>query len=99
MDGTAFAPLLGLAPGGVCLAGRSPDRWWALTPPFHPCSPRGERYVSVALSVGSPPLGVTQHPARRSPDFPLRRRGGAATRPARDPGIIAIWRQGDTETR
>ena len=29
-----------------------------------------ERYVSVALSVGLPLLGVTQHPARRSPDFP-----------------------------
>ena len=34
----AIAPLLGLAPGGVC---RAPRRWprgrWALTPPFHPC--------------------------------------------------------------
>jgi hypothetical protein len=29
------------------------------------------RYVSVALSIGSPLLGVTQHPARRSSDFPL----------------------------
>ncbi len=29
-----------------------------------------ERYVSVALSVGLPLLGVTQHPARQSPDFP-----------------------------
>jgi len=28
------------------------------------------RYVSVALSVGSPLLGVTQHPARWSSDFP-----------------------------
>ena len=33
----------------------------------------GRRYVSVALSLGSPPLGVTQHPALRSPDFPRRR--------------------------
>ncbi len=31
------ALLFGLAPGGVCLAGRSPGRRWALTPPFHPC--------------------------------------------------------------
>src|SRR5438034_11548461 len=30
------ALLLGLAPDGVCLAGRSPCRRWALTPPFHP---------------------------------------------------------------
>src|SRR5438874_3791745 len=28
--------LFGLAPGGVYLAGRSPGRRWALTPPFHP---------------------------------------------------------------
>ena len=32
----------------------------------------GGRYVSVALSVGSPLLGVTQHPARWSSDFPPR---------------------------
>ncbi len=29
------------------------------------------RYISVALSLESPPLGVTQHPALRSSDFPL----------------------------
>ena len=33
------ALLFGLAPGGVCLAGRSPGRRWALTPPFHPYRP------------------------------------------------------------
>jgi len=43
------------------------------------------RYVSVALSRGSPPLGITQHPALRSPDFP-RRRSAATARPA--PGHI-----------
>ncbi len=26
---------------------------------------------SVALSLGSPPVGITDHPALRSPDFPL----------------------------
>jgi len=39
--------------------------------------------VSVALSLGSPPLGVTQHPALRSPDFPpanAHRRPPAAAR-------------------
>src|SRR5258708_14637562 len=30
------ALLFGLAPGGVCLADRSPGRRWALAPPFHP---------------------------------------------------------------
>jgi len=32
-----FVPLFGLAPDGVCPADWSPSRWWALTPPFHPC--------------------------------------------------------------
>jgi hypothetical protein len=35
----ASALLFGLAPDGVCLAGRSPGRRWALTPPFHPYRP------------------------------------------------------------
>ena len=34
------------------------------------------RYVSVALSVGSRRPGVTWHPARWSPDFPLPARDG-----------------------
>ena len=43
--------------------------WWSLTPPFHPyLSPGG--LFSVALSRGSPRVGVTHHPALRSPDFP-----------------------------
>ena len=33
----------------------------------------------MALSVGSPPLGVTQHPALWSPDFPPARSRGPAT--------------------
>ena len=45
--------------------------WCAFTAPFHlytagwRCS-----LLSVALSIASPLLGVTQHPALRSPDFP-----------------------------
>ena len=45
--------------------------WCAFTAPFHLynvlkcCS-----LLSVALSIASPLLGVTQHPALRSPDFP-----------------------------
>jgi len=69
-------PLLGLAPGGVCLAGpvaRAAGELllhlftltgsWLLATSFR-------RYVSVALSVGSPRLGVTQHRALWSSDFP-----------------------------
>ena len=54
--------------------------WCALTAPFHPClCPAGRTIggvVSVALSVASRRLGVTQHPALWSPDFPPRCRGG-----------------------
>ncbi len=32
--------------------------------------PVTRRYLSVALALGSPPLGVTQHPALWSSDFP-----------------------------
>ena len=89
--GAAARPsLFDLAPGGVYLAGRSPDRRWALAPPFHRCRDRfptkqasrgplskGRGCVlSVALSFGSPRLGVTQRPALWSPDFPQ-----AASRP------------------
>ena len=68
--GRPCVPLFGLAPDGVCPASQSPDCRWALTPPFHPYSPEDERYVSVALSVELPRLGVTQRPARWSSDFP-----------------------------
>ena len=36
-----------------------------------PPLPQKRRYLSVALSLRSPSLGVTQHPALRSSDFPL----------------------------
>ena len=50
--------------------------WCAFTAPFHLYSPQllyKSRYcslLSVALSITSPLLGVTQHPALWSPDFP-----------------------------
>ena len=75
------APRFGLAPGGVYPAGLSPDRWCALTAPFHRCRRRlraGGCVVSVALSLGLPPLAVNQHPAMRCPDFPR----AARVRPA-----------------
>ena len=39
------------------------------------------RYVSVALSVGLPLLGITQHPAQWSSDFPL-------AQSQRSPGLL-----------
>ena len=70
----AVRSLFDLAPGGVCLAGRSPGRWCALTAPFHPYRWRLDGasggLFSVALSCGSPRLAVSQHPALWRPDFP-----------------------------
>ena len=38
---------------------------------FPPLPSKAGRYISVALSLESPPLAVNQHPALRSSDFPL----------------------------
>ena len=43
--------LLGLAPGGVCLAAASPRRRCALTAPFHPCLCTHSREVSAIGGV------------------------------------------------
>ena len=66
-----------------------PGCWWSLTPPFHPYPvPRTARggLLSVALSRGSPRVGVTHHPARWSPDFPRRAR--QPPYPPRSPGRL-----------
>ncbi len=48
-----------------------PSGWWALTPPFHPYpSVRRGGLFSVALSLGSPPVAVSDLPALWCPDFP-----------------------------
>ncbi len=66
--------LFGLAPGGVYLAVACCHRRGALLP--HPFTLTCRRIadigglLSVALSVGSRPPGVTWHPALWSPDFP-----------------------------
>ena len=71
-----LASLHGVAPGGVYRTGELPGRQWALTPLFHPCRagpPRKRaawRYISVALSLESPPPGTARRPAVWSPDFP-----------------------------
>src|SRR3954465_11876664 len=92
--------LLGLAPGGVCLAAASPRRRCALTAPFHLCLfaahvwLRHRPCISVALSRGFPRVGVTHRLALWCPDFP---RGvfspPAAVRPAQR------WYRGDVAWR
>jgi len=72
-------------PAGHPAAGALLPHRFTLTLPSRKFREEG-RSVSVALSVASPRLGVTQHPARWSSDFPLPfQRMRAAARP---PGLI-----------
>ena len=48
----------------------SPAERCALTAPFHPYPDKPGGLLSVALSVASPRLAVSEHAARRSSDFP-----------------------------
>jgi hypothetical protein len=90
IEGRAVLTLLGLAPGGACRAARVtpgagallPHRFTLTCAPGEPGAIGG--LLSVALSCGSPRLGVTQHRALRSPDVPRNRScRSAATRPTR----------------
>ena len=84
-----LVPLLGLAPDGVCLASDvttgavSSDLAVSPLPPL-----REGRYVSVALSVGSPRPAVSGHPARWSSDFPPSFLGTSPWEGRRSPGYL-----------
>ncbi len=69
--------------------------WCALTAPFHPYPARRRGgLLSVALSVGLPPLAVSQHPALRSPDFPPRRPACAVAEAIiSSPSMPPLWRR------
>ena len=58
----------------------------ALTAPFHPCSPalrrRTSGLLSVALSLGSPPPGVTRLRASEEPGLSSAARLGRRRRPS-----------------
>src|SRR5947208_4337589 len=84
----ASSSLLGLAPGGVCLAGVSPRRRCALTAPFHPC--RRRRHVRLRrlggvflwhFPAGFPGSDLPTTLALRCPDFP---RGPVVSPASRD---------------
>ena len=92
-NGRVTLPLLGLAPDGVYRSIRvAPDAGALLPHRFTlTCAPAEAIAIggllSVALSCGSPRLGVTQHPALRSPDVPRTdHRTRVRTRP---PGRLA----------
>ena len=87
--GRAVLPLLGLAPGGACRATRVTPGAGALLPHRFTlaCAPVARAIgglLSVALSCGSPRLGVTQHRALWSPDVPRTSHAGP-----RPPGQLA----------
>jgi len=69
-------PLHGLAPDGVCLASPVTRGTGELLPRLFTLTPRQARggMFSVALSLGSPPVAVSDHPALWSSDFPPARR-------------------------
>ncbi len=81
------ASLFGLAPDGVYLAGRSPGRRWALTPPFHrrPCPHQAGRrlcpFCGTLLRVA--PTGCYPAPCSVEPGLSSSgARPPAAVRPA-----------------
>ena len=69
MRATSLMPYLGLAPGGVYTAQLVTQLTVSSYLAFSSL-PQKWRFFSVALSLGSLPLGVTQHPALWSSDFP-----------------------------
>jgi hypothetical protein len=89
-SGRAVLSLLGLAPGGACLATTVTRRAGELLPhrfTLTHAAPRdagGRSALCCAFRV-SPRLGVTQHPALWSPDFPHAHR---ERRDARPPGRL-----------
>ena len=60
----------GLASSGVYMASPVTRRSVGSYPAFPPLL-ENQRYISVALSLESPPPDVIRHPALWSPDFPL----------------------------
>ena len=97
-QGTAGSPL-DLAPGGVyraaavtCGAGGLLHHRFTLTP-----ARRGGGLFSVALSRGSPRVGVTDHPALWSPDLP-HRACARRDRPADSP-VLRIRREHRASSR
>ncbi len=68
---------------GLAMRPLSPAARWALTPPFHPYLPRSEGgLLSVALSLGSPPVGVTHRHVVVEPGLSSTPEDAATARPS-----------------
>jgi hypothetical protein len=99
-NGRVTLPLLGLAPDGVYQATRVAPNAGALLPHRFTLTCASRTCVrnaigglfSVALSCGSPRLGVTQHPALWSPDVPRTDHHSCERVRTRPPGRLATTR-------
>ena len=88
-NGDACRSYLVLLPVGFSLPPPLPAARCALTAPFHPCRPPGiprrtGGVLSVALSLGSPPPGITRHRTSVEP-------GLSSPRLAAESGHPAVW--------
>ena len=70
MTGSHIRFLFGLASDGVYMAFSVTRETVVSYTAFPPLPGKTWRYLSVALSLESPPPDVIRHPALRSPDFP-----------------------------
>ena len=74
---------------------RSPGPRWALTPPFHPCPSLYSRarggLLSVALSLGSLPAGVTRRLVAVEPGLSSPILAEGSDRPAVWPALEMGW--------
>ena len=87
----ATVSLLGLAPGGVYLARQVTSPAGELLPHRFTLTTSPRLYgglLSAALSLTLRPVGVTDHPALWSPDFPLASR--ASDRPLRFESLFIL---------
>ena len=76
-----------LLQAGLAMPSLSPGPRWALTPPFHPYRPRtGGGLLSVALSLGSLPVGVTHRLVTVEPGLSSASEDDATARPS-GPGV------------
>src|SRR5208283_1373072 len=84
-----------LLPVGFTLPSLLPERRCALTSPFHPYPGRTRRrYVSVALSLGSPPPAVSRHRISVEPGLSSRGFPPAAVQPSGTPSLLPALRRG-----
>src|SRR3954447_20576055 len=103
---TACRSYLVLLPVGFALPPPLPAARCALTAPFHPCRPyrpmglspggvpsedRAWRCVSVALSLESPPPGVTRHRASVEPGLSSLPPSPGITRGQKESGHPTVW--------